>query len=229
MTFPPFFEITIYWRERILEVRILRSLSVGMDHFYFLSVGASFSAPGGKRQGSALGGSVSSYGKARGLLDPFIRCMAAAMHDNPVCFNGPSPQTRTLTNQLDRIFFQKFLGGKHTLFLMYTKINVIKKCYILRQNLFVLMVHCCVKYCLCVAMSRIAEFSWSGKSSIWTDCSKNTNRKYKKRKNLIIFFRHFWFLLQSCFTLCKAARSCRPVWLFAPTYMCPIILCTMLH
>ena len=77
----------------------------------------------------------------------------------PCVLMTQAPQTRTLTNQLDRIFFQKFLGGKHTLFLMYTNINVIKKCYILRQNLFVLMVHCCVKYCLCVAMSRIAEFS----------------------------------------------------------------------
>ena len=78
-------------------------------------MGASFSAPRGKRQASALGGSVSSYGKARGL-DPFIRCMAAAMHDNPVCFNGPSPQTRTLTNELDRISSRTCWGEKHTLF-----------------------------------------------------------------------------------------------------------------
>ena len=120
MTFPPFFEITIYWRERILEVRILRSLSVGMNHFDFLSVGASFSAPGGKRQGSALGGSVSSYGKARGLLDPFIRCMAAAMHDNPVCFNGPSPSNQNLDKSVGQDFFPEVLGGKtYTIFNVY--------------------------------------------------------------------------------------------------------------
>ena len=125
----------------------------------FVPVGASFSAPRGKRQASALGGSVSSYGKARGLWTHLYVAWPLPCTTTPCVLMAQAPQTRTLTNQLDRIFFQKFLGGKHTLFLMYTNINVIKKCYILRQNLFVLMVHCCVKYCLCVAMTRIAEFS----------------------------------------------------------------------
>ena len=55
--------------------------------FLIVSVGEA----GGKGHSKALAaGSVSSYGKA-GLPDPFIRCMVAAMHDNPVCFNSPTP------------------------------------------------------------------------------------------------------------------------------------------
>ena len=64
---------------------------------------SNFSAPGGKRHPSALAGSVSSYGKAG--LDPFIRCMATAMHHNPVCFNSPNPQFKTLANEFYRIIF----------------------------------------------------------------------------------------------------------------------------
>ena len=83
--------------------------SVWIENFAWFW-GRKFSAPGGKRHPSGLAGSVSSYGKAG--RDPFIRCMATAMHDNPVCFNSPTPQFKTLANEIYMIFSAKSLRRK---------------------------------------------------------------------------------------------------------------------